>query len=119
MNQRRLPVLLPIPPRSTLCRNELRLPPLTDRTVIAVLKKAITFAYPDKNHLFRKHIHLFTTHSVRVFTCCTLVAADLTDAQIEHKLRWCSDAWKTYVRDSFTAVDKTSILLFKEAHESN
>ena len=89
---------------------------IVDSKITHTIRTAVRKAYPDPSHTFRHNIHLFRTHSVRVFACCTLIAAGLSDAQIEHKLRWSSDAWKTYIRESFAEVDKTSFLLFKDAH---
>ena len=91
---------------------------IVDSRVTNTIRQAVRKAYPDPSHTFRQNIHLFRTHSVRVFACCTLIAAGLSDPQIEHKLRWSSDAWKTYIRESFAEVDKTSLLLFKDAHTS-
>ena len=88
---------------------------ITSQHVTNSIKNAVITAYPDPNHLFRKHIHLFRSHSVRVFACCTLVACGLKDEIIEHKLRWCSSAWKTYIRESFAEVDATSLQLFRSS----
>ena len=88
---------------------------LVDTHVTATIRQAVTIAYPDPNHLFRKNMSFFRTHSVRVFACCTLIAAGLTEAQIEHKLRWSSTAWKTYIRESLAEVDATGLVLFRSA----
>ena len=88
---------------------------LADTHVTATIRQAVVLAYPDPNHLFRKNISFFRTHPVRVFACCTLLAAGLTEAQIEYKLRWSSSAWKTYIRESLAEVDATGLLLFQSA----
>ena len=88
---------------------------ISSQQVTDSLKEAVIAAYPDPTHLYRRHIRLFRSHSVRVFACCTLVACGLKDEIIEHKLRWCSSAWKTYIRESFAEVDATSLQLFQSS----
>ena len=89
---------------------------LADHQVTKLIRQAVILAYPNPQHLYRAHLDLFRTHSVRVFACCSLIAAGLTDEQIEYKLRWCSSAWKGYIRESFDEVDLTSLKLFHSAH---
>ena len=88
---------------------------LSDKTVTDTIRLAVKKAYPDPNHMFRREISLFRTHSIRVFACCTLIAADLSNEQIEYKLRWCSSAWKGYIRESMREVDITSLKLFRDS----
>jgi hypothetical protein len=88
---------------------------LADTQVTATIRQAVVLAYPNPTHIFRENISFFRTHSVRVFACCTLLAAGLTEAQIEFKLRWSSTAWKTYIRESLAEVDSTSLVLFQSA----
>ena len=85
---------------------------LTDTQVTTTLREAVKSAYPNPNHVFRQQIQLFRTHSIRVFACCTLVAAGLTTEQIEYKLRWCSTSWKGYIRESLSEVDLISMKIF-------
>ena len=107
---------------STICRDE-RFPicchqqkgqttVLTDTQVTATLREAVVRAYPNPNHVFRQQLNLFRTHSIRVFACCTLVAAGLSTEQIEYKLRWCSTSWKGYIRESLSEVDLISLKIF-------
>lgn len=85
---------------------------LTDTQVTATLREAVIGAYPNPNHVFRQQLNLFRTHSIRVFACCTLVAAGLSTEQIEYKLRWCSTSWKGYIRESLAEVDQLSLKIF-------
>ena len=85
---------------------------LTDTQVTATLREAVVRAYPNPNHVFRQQLNLFRTHSIRVFACCTLVAAGLSTEQIEYKLRWCSTSWKGYIRESLSEVDLISLKIF-------
>ena len=85
---------------------------LTDTQVTATLRDAVKRAYPNPNHVFRQQLQLFRTHSIRVFACCTLVAAGLSTEQIEYKLRWCSTSWKGYIRESLSEVDLISLKIF-------
>ena len=91
---------------------------LADTHVTSLLRRAVESAYPDDNHLYRRNIKLFRTHSIRVFACCSLIAAGVSEAQIEYKLRWSSQAWKTYIRESLAEVDDTSLRLFHSARVS-
>ena len=83
--------------------------------VSALIHCGVCRAYPDETHIFRRNIHLFRTHSLRVFACCALLACGVREETIEHKLRWASSAWKGYIRESLHEVDKTALLLFREA----
>ena len=92
---------------------------LADFQVTKLIRQAVVLAYPNENHLYRAHLDLFRTHSIRVFACCSLIAAGLSEEQIEYKLRWCSSAWKGYIRESFDEVDLTSLKLFHSATLEN
>ena len=82
---------------------------LSDRSVTTAIRQAVKLAYPDTSHLFHREVHLFSTHSLRVTAVFLLKAAGVSDNIIEFKLRWASDAWKMYVRDSFDESEATSI----------
>ena len=52
-------------------------------------------------------IDRYSTHSIRVGACCTLYAAGCTVEQIQHALRWRSDAFKDYLRNLPFEASKT------------
>ena len=85
---------------------------LNDQMVNKMLRYATEQAYPEDDHIFRINIQKISTHSIRVFACCLLAAANLSEAQIEFRLRWKSDCWKEYLRESLSEVDETSQKLF-------
>lgn len=88
---------------------------LDDTAVTAHLRQATILAYPQANHLYRSRIADIRTHSIRVTACLILVAADLPDAVIEHRLRWASTAWKMYVRECLSHIDKATASSFYSA----
>ena len=88
---------------------------LTAGHVSMLIQHGVARAYRDPDHLYRKNIHLFRTHSLRVFACCALLACGVREEVIEHKLRWSSSAWRGYIRESLHEVDKTALKLFREA----
>ena len=57
---------------------------ISDKNVTQILRQAVINAYPDQNHICRKNISNFRTHSIIVFACCTLIAAGLSDSQVEY-----------------------------------
>lgn len=85
---------------------------LPDHLVTKALRTATSDAYADPKHLYRIHISRVRTHSIRVTACFILVAANLPDHVIEHRLRWASTAWKVYLRESFDTIDKASLAVF-------
>ena len=101
-------------PEETKRNNKKRMV-ISDKNVTYILRQAVIDAYKDPSHICRKNISNFRTHSIRVFACCTLIAAGLSDAQVEYKLRWCSSAWKTYIRESPREIDSTAVKWFQSA----
>ena len=85
---------------------------ITSSHVSTLIQFDVMRAYRDDNHLYRKNIRLFRTHSLRVFVCCALLVSGLSEEIVEHKLRWASSAWKCYIRESLQEVDKTALSLF-------
>ena len=85
---------------------------LHDSTVTRHLRAATVAAYPNPSHLYRTRTKDVRTHSVRVIACLILVVAKLSDATVEHRLRWASTAWKVYVRESLHHVSQAASSAF-------
>ena len=66
-------------PEQTKRNNKKRMV-ISDKNVTYILRQAVINAYPDPYHICRKNISNFRTHSIRVFACCTLIAAGLSDS---------------------------------------
>lgn len=125
--------------------NQFKLPPLTpvfcygsagnvsylhDAAVTKLLRDITSETYSNPSHIYRKRLQDIRTHSLRVSACLILVSAGLPTPAIEHRLRWASDAWKVYVRESlshmdkaasssfFTALDEDNIAAAPEAHQA-
>ena len=81
---------------------------LADNVVTAILRESTVIAYPNPLHLYRTRISDVCTHSLRVTAFLILVAARIPTASIEHRLRWASQAWKVYVRESLTQIDQAA-----------
>ena len=89
---------------------------ISGQSITNFIRTAVTLAYKDTNHLYRKNIHLFRSHSLRVFACCALVECGIREEVIEHRLRWSSKAWRGYIRESLHEVDKAALRLFQTGH---
>ena len=85
---------------------------LSDSEVTSILRQATVTTYPNSNHLYRERIKDIRTHSVQVTACLILVSAKLPTAAIEHRLRWASQAWKVYVRESLNHMDQAASTAF-------
>ena len=51
----------------------------------------------------------FSTHSIRVGACVALHVANFTTEQIQHALRWRSNAFKMYLRDVIALAEQRNI----------
>ena len=85
---------------------------LQDTTVTKHLRDAAILAYPNPSHIYRRRLADVRTHSLRVSACLILVTAGLPTPAIEYRLRWASDAWKVYVRESLTHIDQAQASSF-------
>ena len=81
---------------------------LHDAAVTKLLRESTIETYNNSSHLYRTRVNDIRTHSLRVSACLILVAANLPTPAIEHRLRWSSDAWKVYVRESLSHMDQAS-----------
>ena len=89
---------------------------LADTAVTKAIRDSVTRSYP-KDHIFvAKHLSKFRTHSLRVTACLYLSAAGLAESVIEYKLRWASSAWKGYLRENLTEINRTALSVFAQAH---
>ena len=88
---------------------------LSDYHVTKALRQATITTYPDKNHIYHKHKSRVRTHSIRVTACFILVAANIPEHVIVHRLRWASAAWKVYIRECYDTIDKASLAIFSHA----
>ena len=79
-----------------------------DSIVTKKLRKSST----DPNHYYNLHLKHVRMHSVRVIACLILVVAKLSDATIEHRLRWEWSACKVYVHEILFHVSQASISSF-------
>ena len=57
-------------------------------------------AFQNPHHYYNIYLKYVYTHSVLVIACLILVVAKLSDATIEHRLRWALSVWKVYIRES-------------------
>ena len=71
------------------------------------LREATLQAFPNHHHLYNPHIQDVLTQSVQFITCLILVVAKLSDATIQHRLRWYLSAWKVYVCDILSRVSQS------------
>ena len=88
---------------------------LQDTKVTAALRTAVTVLYPDSSHFYRINISDIRTHSIRVYACLALCAANLEDHVIEYKLRWASKAWKVYLRENWCQISDQTVAVFYAA----
>jgi len=56
----------------------------------------------------REAIGKFTSHSFRVGACVALHEAGHDDIYIQHRLRWRSNSWKMYLRNTFVLAEQHS-----------
>jgi len=88
---------------------------LTAIKVTAALRKATIALYPDESHFYRINLSDVRTHSIRVYACLALCAANLDDHVIEYKLRWASKAWKVYLRENWSQISDQTVAVFNAA----
>ena len=90
---------------------------LQDSIVTKHIREATIIAYPNANHLYRTRLKDLRTHSLRVTACLILSVAKLSEATIEHRLRWASTAWKAYVCESLSHISSACASTFFTALE--
>lgn len=88
---------------------------LADQRINICYRELVEELYPDQAHLFRLRVKDFRTHSVRITACLLLTASGLPEHVIEFKLRWASNAWKTYLREHLDTIQLQTDMVFRQA----
>jgi hypothetical protein len=83
---------------------------ITGEHVSDLLRDLCIAAYPDPEHYMRLNIHNLMSHSMRVTACVVLSNANVSLADICHRLRWNSDAVNLYIRDNLRFINETTYL---------
>ena len=73
---------------------------VTASQITLAIRHACKLAYPNPNHIIRKLLHKFSSHSGRVFACLALHRAGLHSEAIAYRIRWHKDTVRKYIRES-------------------
>lgn len=88
---------------------------LDDNRINKTYRSLIKTLYPDENHLFRTRLQDFRTHSVRITACLLLTSAGHPEHVTSFKLRWVSDAWRSYLREHLDDIKAQTSSVFLKA----
>ena len=86
-----------------------------DYVVTKNLRDSTPQVYANTHHLYHLHLKDDRAHSVQVIACLFLVVSKLSNATIEHRLRWALYECKVYIRESLSRVSQASTYSFYTA----
>lgn len=93
---------------------------LADSKVTSCYRDLVKELYPDPSHMFNKRLKDFRTHSIRITACLLLVSSGASSDVIAFKLRWASEAWRTYLREHLDDIqDQTTAVFLKAVSNSS
>ena len=70
---------------------------LTGDKLTDIIRKAVKKAHP---HMPEKEVQLYSCHSIRVWACVELFEAGMSPDFIRKRLRWLSESYRVYLRDT-------------------
>ena len=70
---------------------------LTHSKVTEIIRKAVKTVYPDTS---KKDLAMYSCHSIRVWACVCLDEAEMSPDFIKKRLRWLSESYRVYLRDT-------------------
>ena len=88
---------------------------LDDKRINKIYRSLIKELYPEESHLFRTRLQDFRTHSVRITACLLLTSAGHPEHVTSFKLRWVSDAWRSYLREHLDDIRSQTSSVFLKA----
>lgn len=88
---------------------------LADSKVTSCYRSLVKELYPDPSHLFNKRLKDFRTHSIRITACLLLISSGASEHVTAFKLRWASEAWRTYLREHLDDIQNQTAGVFIKA----